>query len=152
MKTLLLKLDDDIYNSWKASATEAQLKVSEWIRRQCNREVRNGNGNTNDQNLSRAASREVPRRRTTAAGHQPGRRDSDLVGASGTAGVPARATAVTERNQETVRDDQTGRENVPQPVVHTATSHRYTCLCPTCVGWRKCNGIPVGGPIKKEKK
>jgi hypothetical protein len=35
---------------------------------------------------------------------------------------------------------------------HTAYSNRLTCLCRTCVQYRKNNDLPIGGLPKKEKR
>jgi hypothetical protein len=73
VKTLLLKLDSELYAGWKTAAVNSGLNVSEWIRKQCNRgmetrvdlEKENGsNGSSNDQDVSRTNLDSVRKRRT----------------------------------------------------------------------------------------
>src|SRR5580765_559052 len=83
MKTLLLKLDNDIYNVWKMAAIGAGLNVSEWIRRAGNRAAdksfeesaayrEQSNGDEIDKDVPRAERDSVPRRRRTAGRHSDG--------------------------------------------------------------------------------
>jgi len=39
LKTYLLKLDDDVYEKWKRAADQDDMKLAEWIRSQCQRQI-----------------------------------------------------------------------------------------------------------------
>lgn len=130
------------------------------------------NGSTSNQNVRRSKTTPLRGRRTLAArrGANGGTaRSAEAPSGNGTGrDVPTRSERVDDSDVSQVnavnfaeiaasipKDDlDRWARSLPREVLpgHTSSSHRYNCLCAACLEWRKTNGIPYGGPVKKEKK
>lgn len=168
MKSLLLKLDTVVYTSWKAAAVRDGLNVSEWIRLQCNRGVplrsasvtgkeldefvsqpegEQSNGSTDNQDVLRTTGDSIPGRRTAAKrrAHSGSVRSAKAPSGNGT-------LAGAGQDSEGNLSSGPATASSSAVVVHTATSNRLTCLCPTCSEYRRANALPVGGLPKKKSR
>lgn len=160
---------------WRVAANKAGLNTSEWMRAWLNRvanEGYDGNGSASHQDVSGVPDRKVSGRRTGASKRKSAR---DSV-STGSRGLPRhRPVGKVSPRRDNVQDDvqplQTvTRENFAETMAlvkpdevdywarqldslvlppHTASSHRHTCMCMSCLMWRKTNSIPYGGPVKK---
>lgn len=60
LKTYLLKLDDDVYEKWKRAADQDDMKLAEWIRSQCQRQISSPAREAKVRNGKRADNRAAP--------------------------------------------------------------------------------------------
>jgi len=157
MPTVTIRVIDSDLKEWTTAANLRGMSISEWIRRAClarvgmdaakhsTLESEQGNGSSNDKNLSRSNGTTVPRRRVAAGGRGRSRSASDGHRATD---IPPVDTGIVG---ESLASDTPSQSNTI-PVIHTAASNRLTCLCNTCTSYRKTNDIPLGGVPKKESR
>lgn len=157
VETVTIRVFETDIKGWRREANLRGITVSEWIRRQCNQAIffsgnpsevadeiargEQGDGSTNHKDVSRLGRAPVSRRRTSAAGRR-----------SRTVANGNQSPATTSGHSFSGKPEPDGLSG-PEPVgaIHTATSNRLTCLCPTCSNWRKLNAIPLGGLPKRPK-
>ena len=136
-------------------------------------ESEKGNGSANHQDVQRVPERKVSGRRTPASGrrtvrgtqtHTLGVSPKVVTGAIGATVKLADLSGLTDLvTKENFSEMMAGRplaevdvwaRSLPRSVLpgHDAASHRLTCMCSTCLEWRRTNAIPYGGAPKKESR
>lgn len=160
MRTVTIRVFDSDFEIWTRAANLCGISVSEWIRRQCNepngrRRVEisqpeeKGNGSSDHKDVLRPEGTPVPRRRVSVGRRGPTGRGNPAGSNRGTKPLDSASISIFTPEPLGSGDPE---PRVDAFVIHTASSNRLTCLCPTCSEYRKSNAIPLGGLPKKQSR